>query len=415
MAVPEPAQPDHSGARDPRLLLSRQPVIDGRDRVVGYRLAYALLRDHGPALPTASEAYDLLDDLLSVIGRDEQLLGSVPHLALTRAMLLEQGLPPVPGDEMLLRISYADAIDPAVRPVLERAAELGFALELDQLPGSDFDHSLLARFSAVEFDVAEWDNEELAAALEPILARDLIPVAVNVHDHVQREQARALGFEWFVGSFFATPNLLGGKSVPVGDLRSLVELTRLQSSDDQLEQLVAVIERDLGLGMRLLRYINSAYFGLAGRVRSIGYAAAMLGARALSRWALVVAAVDNSAEIPRELQLLALTRARTCELVGIEFGDRIASDELFTVGLLSTADAMFRMSIESILAELPLTGEVEDALAHYTGPAGEILGSLVSYERGDFRDPALRDDLLVYAAAYRAGLEWARDALGGLD
>ena len=53
---------------------------------------------------------------------------------------------------------------------------------------------------------------------QPILARDSIALAVNVHDHVQREQARALGFEWFVGPFFATPNLLGGRTVPVGDL-----------------------------------------------------------------------------------------------------------------------------------------------------------------------------------------------------
>jgi EAL and modified HD-GYP domain-containing signal transduction protein len=415
MATPQPLERSDGDARESRLLLSRQPVIDGRDRVVGYRLAYALLREQGPVVPSASEAYDLLDDLLSVIGKDEQVQGSLAHLSLTRPMLLEQGLPPVPGERMLLRVSYADAIEPSVQPVLDRAAELGFELELDELPGPDFDRSLLSRFDAVEFDVAEWENEELAAALKPILARDIVAVAVNVHDHVQREQARALGFEWFVGSFFATPNLVGGKAVPVGDMRSLVELTRLQGSDDQLEQLVAVIERDLGLGMRLLRYINSAYFGLAGRVRSIGYAAAMLGAKALSRWALIVAALDNTAEIPRELQLLALTRARTCELVGIESGDRIASDELFTIGLLSTVDAMFRMPIEAILAELPLTDEVENALAHYTGPAGEILGSLVSYERGDFRDPALRDDLLVYAAAYRAGLEWARDALGGLD
>ena len=176
-----------------------------------------------------------------------------------------------------------------------------------------------------------------------------------------------------------------------------------------------MIERDLGLGMRLLRYINSAYFGLAGRVRSIGYAAAMLGVDGLSRWALIVAALGGSAEIPRELQLLALTRARTCELIGIEFGDRIASDELFTIGLMSTVDAMFRMPIESILAELPLTDEVCEALSSYSGDAGEILGSLVSYERGDFRDPSLREDLLIYASSYRAGLEWARDALGGLD
>ncbi len=415
MAVEFPRESVDIEASDSRLLLSRQPVIDGRDRVAGYRIAYALLGDDGPVLPTADQAVALVDEVLSVISSDEQVQGSMAHLPVTGEMLLAHGIPPVRRDLVLLRIGYEDAVEPAVREVLARAASQGFSLELDRLPGPHLDLSLLDLFTAIEFDLADWEPEALATTLAPIFERDAIALAVNVDDHVQREQARALGFEWFTGRFFQTPNLVLGKSVPIGNLETLFELTRLQGRDAQLDQLVPVIEHDLGLGVRLLRYINSAYFGLAGRVRSISHAAAMLGARGLSRWALIVATLGGAEEIPRELQLLALTRARTLELVGVELGDLTASDELFTIGLLSTVDAMFRIPIEQILTELPLTDEVCDALAHYTGAPGELLSSLISYERGDFRDPALCDNLMMYASAYRVGLDWAREALVGLD
>jgi EAL and modified HD-GYP domain-containing signal transduction protein len=413
MAIDSPAESADPRASDSRLLLSRQPVIDGRDRVAGYRIAYAMLGEDGPVTPSAAEANEMMDEVLSVISGDEQVQGSMAHLPVTREMLIERGIPNVRRDLALLRIRYEDAVDPAVREILTQAAAQGYALELDALPGPDVDPSLLGLFTAVEFDLADWEPEALSTTLAPVFERDGIALAINVPDHVQREHARALGFEWFTGRFFETPNLVIGKSAPIGDLRTLVELTRLQGKDARLDELVPLIERDLGLGVRLLRYINSAYFGLSGRVRSISHAASMLGPHGLSRWALIVATLGGAEEIPRELQLLALTRARTLELVGCEMGDRIASDELFTIGLLSTVDAMFRIPIEQVLSELPLTREVCEALSEYAGAPGELLGSLVSYERGDFRDPALLTDLMTYATAYRSGLEWAREALGG--
>ncbi len=409
-------QPVHSrGAPDARLLVSRQPVLDGRDSVIGYRLPYAVLEHTLVVVPGPDEMLELVDDLLAVIGHDEQSIGTMAHLPVSRAMLLEHGLPPVRRDRALLRIRYDDATLPEVRALLAAEAIRGCALELDGLPGPSFDPSLLDPFTAVELDLPDWAPAAVPAVVAQIRAHGAIPLAASVHDHGEREQARALGFEWFTGPFFATPNLLAGRPLPVGDLRTLGELAALQRAEAPLEQLITVIERDLGLGVRLLRYINSAYFGLAGRVRSIAHAAAMLGSRGLARWALVAAVLGGSEPIHRELALLALTRARTCELVGVELGDLLAGDELFTVGLLSTLDAVMRLPIGELVGELPLSDQVANALTAYDGPAGEILSSVICYERGDFRDPTFGRDLMIYASAYRAGLAWAREALGGTD
>lgn len=398
----------------PPVLVSRQPVLDAADRVIGYRISYSLLSGGFPVMPTPEEALTIVDDVLSVIDQDERVLGNMAHLSLTREMLLRGDVPQVHPEQVLLRIRYEDATAQPLIPVIESAASRGYTLELDGLPGPGVDLGLLDYFKSVEIDLATWDMDDIAGVMTRIKRMGSLGLASSVQSHQQREQAKRLGFDWFSGPFFATPNTLAGSPIPIGDLHTIVELYRLQRQDASLEELVALIEQEVGLGLRLLKYINSAYFGFAGRVRSITQAATMLGTRGLSRWALIVAALSGSNPIPRELALLALTRARACELVGLDHDERLDSDELFTIGLLSTCDAVFRMPMDRVIAELPLAEHVEQALLSYAGPAGEILRSVVAYEQGDFLAPTLRATLIPNAAAYREALDWARRAVYGM-
>ena len=214
-------------------------------------------------------------------------------------------------------------------------------------------------------------------------------------------------------SLFSTPNIVAGKPIPIGDLNTIVELYRMQRGDASLEEIVALIEQEVGLGVRLLKYMNSAYFGFAGRVSSITQAATMLGTRGLSRWALIVAALSGSNPIPRELALMALTRARTCELVGLDHDESLDSDELFTIGLLSTCDAVFRMPMQQVV-ESSAGGARRGRAAASRLAARRDPRFGDRYERGEFLAPSLRSTLLVNSSAYREALDWARRAVYGM-
>ena len=398
----------------PPVLVSRQPVLDARDRVVGYRISYSVLNGGGPGTPTPLETTEVVDEVLAVIDDDERVLGNMAHLPLTREMLERREIPPVHPKDVLLRVRYEDAVAPALLPVVADAHSRGYKLELDELPGRAFNLELLRLFHAVAIDLEQWSLEDATAVLPHFRYRSTLAVATSVSSHEQREAAKLAGFEWFTGSFFCTPNMLGGERMSVGDLRTVVELCRLQSGEASLEDLIAVIEQDLGLGVRLLKYINSAYFGFGGRVRSITQAATMLGTRGLSRWALMAAALGDSNPVSRELALTGLTRARACELVGAERNPSLDSDELFTLGLLSTADAVFRMPMQEVVTELPLDDTLIAALLDRTGPGGEILRSVIAYEQGEFLAPSLSSLLIENSAAYRESLAWARRAVYGM-
>src|SRR5579875_2616341 len=95
----------------PPLLVSRQPVLDANDRVVGYRISYSLVSDGFPVTPTPLESAEIVDDVLEVIDPEERVLGNMAHLPLTREMLVRREIPPVDPTQVLLRVRYAEAVD----------------------------------------------------------------------------------------------------------------------------------------------------------------------------------------------------------------------------------------------------------------------------------------------------------------
>jgi c-di-GMP-related signal transduction protein len=360
MAVDTEPRERHRASLPP-VLVSRQPVIDVRDRITGYRISYAVLDGSGTASPVSELPAELLAAVIGVIGEEEQAAGSRAHLPVSREMLLGGGGLAVDPSRVLLRLDYVDAVDPALRGVLDRAIERGFELELDGLPAPEIDPATLSRFRAVEVDLSRFPLPDVAALVPQIRLRGTVALASGVQTHAERDEARALGFDWFTGPFFATPDLGSGNAISAGSIKAL--------------------------------------------------AAAMLGATGRSRRAMVAASLGDSEQIPREHALLALTRARACELLAADYSASVDPDEMFTIGLLSAVDVAFRIPLEKVVEGLALDERTAEALLQHTGPAGAVLGSVIHYEQGRYLAPGVRASLLANADAYREALVWAREAI----
>jgi c-di-GMP phosphodiesterase len=391
-----------------RIHVSRQPVLDHFERVTGYRVAYASA-DHAPLTePGADAALALFDTVLSVLGL-ELLVGAEPaHMPISRMMLTTFGTPPIRPDRLILRVAYEDAVDPSLTAVFDAIATRGYTMELDALPGPDIDLRLLDLFAIVEIDPTAWSRDAVETVVAGIRERKRLPLATGLVDYDARDAGKELGFGWFTGPFFGTPKVIKGRNIPAGNLRALASILQLQGENVELEEVVEIIGRDVGLSVRLLRYINSAYFGLAAKVNSIRSAALRLGSQGVARWALTIT-VTSAPSLSPEVATLALTRARLCELLARD--DDLDSGELFTVGLLSACDGIFNRPLETIVPELPLTRPIADALLYKTGPMGSILRMALAYERGDFGSSLLEKFGLRHVRSYRNALSWAQETL----
>ncbi len=393
------------------VLISRQPVIDGEMRVRGYRVAYATLEAGDFLAPDDRSASRLLGDVLCMVGLEDVVGSSRAHLMVSSELLLTVGIPPVQPDRAILRLTHETATDPRLTRTLKALASRGYGLALVAAPNREIDRAPLEVFSTVEVDFLVWDEFDATAAVPQITAAHCTPLAAGLLNYCEFALAKALGFQLFTGPFFDSPHVTSGRQVPAGDLSTLASLARLHG-DAPIDQLEQVIIRDLGLSVKLLCYINSAYFGMRCKISSIRQAVMMLGSREVCQWALL-ASLTGGPTAPRELSVIALTRARMCEQLGAG-NCEVAGDELFMIGLLSLADALLVLPLETIVAQLPLADHVAQALLWHAGPAGNILEATLAFERGDFDAEVLRPYRRGAALAYRESLRRARETVSRL-
>jgi c-di-GMP phosphodiesterase len=396
------AQP---AAERPEVAVVRHPIADARNNVVGYELRFGGSIDLGDPAMDAKATSALLVDAFGDIGL-EQLAGRHPAwVTIARNFLIEIGPPPVRPDRAVLQIAAYPAQDDLLA-VLQQLGRSGYTIALDEYDGRDDLAPLMSLCSIVRIDVQQVGLENLPAAIAAPRMQSALLVATNVPDHATFAACRDLGFTYFQGEYFAQPRLFRRTSVATAGLGSLRRLAELTAGDVSFEDLEQIISSDVGLSLKLLRYVNSAFFALPRTVSSVREALTLLGVRTVRRWAVVMA-ISALPDVHDELVSLALRRARMCEMLG---GSALPDERetLFTIGLFSVADALLDSPMAEVLDSLPFTEEIQLALLRREGPKGELLSSVIAYERGEF--PNAGSGGVSLAGAYRAALEWADDA-----
>ncbi len=371
----------------PDAFVARQPIFNPKLEVVGYEL---LFRGEGyvndvamianPESATATVVLNALTelDLGRIVGRRtawvnvsrEFVTGGLAHA--------------LPSDLVGLEIPETAQFDEEMLGALRELKAAGYKLALDDFryrPGSE---SLLELFDLVKLNINELGNGQLTDLVERLKPYEGKLVAEKLGTQEQHEFCVAAGCDLFQGYFFCRPAVACTRGIAANRLALLQVAAALNDPDVELEQIEQLIAHDVALSFRLLRYVNSAFFGLRGDVRSIGQALALLGLDNVRRWSTlsVLASIDDK---PTELTVTALTRARFCELAGEPLG--IASpSELFTLGLFSVLDAMMDAPMIDVIASLPLAAEMREALVGRKGKRGLLLECVTALETGEISD-----------------------------
>jgi c-di-GMP phosphodiesterase len=394
-------------AERPEVAVVRHPIADVRNNVVGYELRFHGAVDLGDPSRDAKGTSALLVEAFGDIGL-ERLAGRHPAwVSIARNFLIDIGPPPVRPDRAVLQIDAYPARDDLLA-LLQQLSRSGYTLALEGFDGRPDLEELMALCSIVKVQVAGRSDDELAYTLETPRLQGALLVATGVEDHAAFDRLKAHGFTYFQGDYFAKPRLFRRRGVATAGLGSLRRLGELTSGDVSFEDLERIIGSDVGLSLKLLRYVNSAFFALPRTVGSVREALTLLGVRTVRRWATVMA-ISAIPDVPDELVALALRRARMCEMLA---GSALPEerDTLFTIGLFSVADALLEAPMAEVLDSLPFSDEIQAALLRREGPKGELLSAVTAYERGEFPELQSADAGVSLAGAYRAALEWADEA-----
>jgi len=365
------------------VFVARQPIFDRRMKVAGYELLFR----GGPTSeafvinPEGATASVVLNSFTE-IGL-ERIVGLHPAwVNVSREFVLSGLAETVPAGLIVLEILEDQVIDEQLIAALCELKRHGYQLALDDFQYSPEAEPLLRFVDVVKLDLLALGRESLAQHVARLKPYGITVVAEKLETHADHAYCAEVGCDLFQGFFFREPELLSDLGIAANRVALLRVVAALQDAAVDLPQLERLIGRDVTLSFRLLRYINSAFFGLLCEVRSIGQALALLGVENLKRWATlsVLISIDNK---PAELTLVALVRARFCELAGQRLAPA-SPGELFTLGLFSVIDALMDSTMENVLASIPFPTDMSQALIAHQGDKGRLLDCVVALESGDF-------------------------------
>jgi c-di-GMP phosphodiesterase len=392
------------------VFIGRQPIFDRGQRVVGYEILFRAGDDaHARVLDAESATATVVLNALTEIGL-ERIVG--PHVAwvnLSRESVLNGIATMLPAAAAGFEILEGQRIDAPLIDAVRELKQQGYRISLDDFVFSPEYVPLLELVDVVKLDYMALGAERFAGELERVRAYPVSVLAEKVETKAEHQYCVALGCDLFQGFFYQKPELLRRRRIELTTGSILQVISALQNPSLEFDELEPLIAHDLPLSLRLLRYINSAFFALRQEVTSVRQALVMLGMDNVRRWATLTVMGSIEGKTP-ELTSNALIRARFCELAGLACGMDGAG--LFTIGMFSLIDAMLDVSLQEVTEELPFPDEMRLALLSHAGPMGRILDAATALESGYYGDARL----LVPDAAriYVESLLWAQEAAGAL-
>lgn len=165
---------------------------------------------------------------------------------------------------------------------------------------------------------------------------------------------------------------------------TLLRLLVLMSTAQSPSEFARVIETDIGMSAKLLRFINSAFFALRKKIGSIEQAAVYFGLKNLKNFIIVLSMNDYASVENPILWRRALVRAKLME----EFAKLVKpelSSEAYMVGLFSLLNAILDVDVVAFLKEVNVDNSVISAFTDPKSVLAQLLNlaSLVEEKEGE--------------------------------
>lgn len=363
--------------------IARQAILDESRTVFGYELFDRSLRSREH---TAATDAQLLFNALSVAENDSLASRKTIFINCTHDSLAGGHLDLVAPERVVLEIpplpmSQVDQIANHL-PSLQQLKTRGFRLCFDFSVLTRSYESWLPLATFIKFDMSVLKPEAVGGFVKLALAKSQATlIAEKVESQEQYEMVRDLGVKLYQGYWFARPVVVAGARLNTSQVNiiRLIDLVRKQSSTTEIEEL---LKHDPMLSFNLLRFINSAGFGMRTEVTSFKHAVMLLGLNRLFKWAALLMTTSSNGQ-PPAVGATAVVRGRLMELLAQEKLTPEDCDNAFVVGVFSLLDTMLGMPIDAALATVSLPQQVTDALLFDSGPLAPFLRLTVACESSD--------------------------------
>ena len=343
------------------ILISREPVLN-RSRAI---TATRLIIQSPPAPDACAQIAGELNRLAEAWPAARTVFVGLDGVAPDVGLLDWQ----VPQNAMI-EIPAAALGNPATLELMQRLQQAGVSMCLDGFSAG------MALPAGADFRFI------LADATAGVTGAPGLLLAKGLVDNAQFDACIHKGFGGAAGWFFLK-GVTPAKKLNPGQAQT-IRLLNLVRANADIKEIEAALKQDVALSVKLLRYINSAGFGLTVEIQSFRHAVTMLGYDKLNKWlSLLLVTSSKDAAAPALMQA-AIARGRFMELTAAGYVDKSELDNLFITGAFSLLDILLGVLMETALADMHLPDTINDALISGSGPYAPFLALAQASEQADY-------------------------------
>lgn len=395
--------------------VARQPILDLERNLFAYEL---LLRDSldnfFPKNINDEEATaKIIDGLEYNLGLNSLTQGALAFINFTHDSVLNGY--PLLLDKNQIVVEILETAKPG-KKLLAACIDLkekGYTIALD-----DYEHDPRWKHFFPYIDIIKLDYsltseaqfQEIISTLKPFPQIKLL--AEKIESFAEFKHAIKIGCEYFQGYFFSRPEVIKTIAFNPSQVAVVNLLSEINKPEIDTRKITALFEDDVNLSFKILRYVKSPIFKRDAAIKTIKQAVLILGFDELKRFIFLLFTAQFSESKPQQLTVMALTRARFCELMVQATMPPQTQSSAFLVGLLSLIDAMVDADIKELMDKLPLHQDIKDAIISRKGESANFLKLCELFEKADWQSIELLCQQLDVeskqsSAIFQEALQWA--------
>lgn len=344
------------------IFVARQPIFDRNMNVFGYELLYRRsMNNFYEGSDDNKSTAELISNSFFALHFHELTEGKRAFINFSEEMLFKEI--PLLLPKELITIEILERVE-NTQPLIEACKKLnqaGYMIALDDFIFDDTFLPLMEEVDIIKIEFPVISYEEQRELIQRYHHKIKF-LAEKVETREEYQLALDMGYDYFQGYFFSKPVIIKGKDLPSINSNLIRIINELAEESPDYQKITEIIETDLGLSYKLLRMVNSVYFGTRNKIHSLKSALVRLGIEEIRKWIYLLMLHDIRNSENRELIKNSLIRAKMMELLSKEKGCKNQHFEFFMTGQFSSIDILLNQKMEDIMEGLALTDHVRDAL-----------------------------------------------------
>ena len=367
----------------------RQPIKDLQGKILGYEIRYAGEDKAYNGAETENEfaAADAIYGFLTQ-NTDKSLKDGLNFMTFTTNLLMKQAPKLFRPGNLVIQVDDSVIIHPLALRFVERYAQNGYQVAVNEFQFSPRYISLLDKFDYIKINLKTTGDSAIRSIVEMAHGMGKKCIGTCVDDEILYQKAFVTEMDAVEGRYVAEQMFTAVHSssyLQSNFFRLMVAITKDEPDIDEIEQIISM---DATLTYSLLRIVNSAYFALRNRATDVHQAIMVLGLSQLRQWIYLMGTTEAEGELDasqEEMLKLSFLRATfASELMKFAKNMPISRSDAYLMGMFSTLTYLIAAPMEEILADIPVAQPVKDALIKHEGRCGVLYDLVLDYNRADW-------------------------------